>query len=144
MHVFKCIAKSCKGKGRNGRLVNRYLDTGDRKSTGNLWKHAKLCFGEDTLRDADATRDVTKTREILAKNPDNLRDGSLSAVFATHAKGKKVTYSHRQHTKTEIKSVLTSYALINILISLKEQRSCAGFQRVCGPLTSSLIVDSTR
>lgn len=103
MHTFKCLAKSCKGKGKNGRLVNRYLDTSDKKSTGNLRKHAKLCFGDDVLQDADATRDVSKTREILAKNPENLRDGSLSSMLQSHAKTKKVTYSHRQHTKTETK-----------------------------------------
>lgn len=103
VHVFKCISKSCMGKGRNPRLVNRYLDTGDRKSTGNLRKHAKLCFGDDAIRDADAIKDVQAMRNILAKNPDQLRDGSISAVLERAAKNKKVTYSHRQHTKTEIK-----------------------------------------
>ncbi|KDR81296.1 hypothetical protein GALMADRAFT_241794 [Galerina marginata CBS 339.88] len=34
VHVFECTAKPCKGRG--GRYVRRYLDTGDAKSTGNL------------------------------------------------------------------------------------------------------------
>jgi hypothetical protein len=32
VHVFECSAKHCKGKG-NGRMVRRYLDTSDAKST---------------------------------------------------------------------------------------------------------------
>ena len=33
VHDFTCAAKQCKGKGKNSRLVRRYLDTGDKKST---------------------------------------------------------------------------------------------------------------
>jgi hypothetical protein len=35
-------------KARN-RVVRRYLDTGDRSSTSNMWKHAKGCWGEVTV-----------------------------------------------------------------------------------------------
>jgi hypothetical protein len=52
VHVFECNAKSCKGKG-NGRMVRRYLDTSDAKSTSNLRKHAKICWGEEVVASAD-------------------------------------------------------------------------------------------
>ena len=56
VHVFECYAKHCKGKG-NGRFVRRYLDTTDAKSTSNLRKHAKICFGDEEVASADKTRD---------------------------------------------------------------------------------------
>jgi len=97
LHVFECTATSCKGKG-NGRLVRRYLDTGDAKSTSNLRKHAKLCWGEDTVTAADQTGGVAAARDILLKTKG--RDGSITAAFERVGKG-KVSYSHRQHTRTE-------------------------------------------
>jgi hypothetical protein len=103
VHVFKCLAKSCRGKGRKPRLINRYLDTGDAKSTGNLRKHAKLCFGNDAIQAADATKNIGATRRILMKNLDNLKDGSLTATLERAGKKQKVTYSHTPHTKTETK-----------------------------------------
>lgn len=57
VHVFQCDAKYCKGRG-NGRHVRRYLDTGDAKSTSNLRKHAKICWGEEAVAAADSTRDI--------------------------------------------------------------------------------------
>jgi hypothetical protein len=47
---------------------------------------------------ADNTRSIDAAREVLAKS--KLRDGSITAEFERIGKG-KVTYSHRQHTKTE-------------------------------------------
>jgi hypothetical protein len=102
IHVFECIAKHCKGKGKSGRCVNRYLDTGDRKSTGNLQKHAKLCFGEEAVAQADRAKDVHAIRGVLAADPNLLRSGLLTTSFERKGKG-KVTYSHQQHTKTEAK-----------------------------------------
>jgi hypothetical protein len=95
-HVFECAAGRCKGK--NGKDVRRFLDKGDRKSTSNLRKHAKICWGADTVKMADETRDVDAAREVLSKT--NLRDGSITAEFARIGKG-KVTFSTRQHTKAE-------------------------------------------
>jgi hypothetical protein len=95
VHVFECNAKHCKGKG-NGRFVCRYLDTTDAKSTSNLRKHAKICFGDEEVASADKTRDVHAAREALK----NRKDGSITEAFERVAKS-KVTYSHRQHTTTE-------------------------------------------
>ena len=57
VHVFECAAIHCKGK-INSHMVCRYLDTGDAKSTSNLHKHAKICWGEEVVAAADDTRDV--------------------------------------------------------------------------------------
>ena len=101
VHVFECIAKCCKGKGRDKRCVNRFLDKKDAKSTSNLRKHAKLCWGVETVEAADKTKDMDLAKKILARH-GGLRDGSLTAVFERNEKG-KVSYSHRQHTKAETK-----------------------------------------
>jgi hypothetical protein len=94
--VFECAATNCKG--RTGRDVRRFLDTSDAKSTGNMRKHAKICWGAETVAAADATKSLVGAREVLAKA--KLKDGSITAEFVRIGKG-KVTYSHRQHTKTE-------------------------------------------
>ena len=57
VHVFKCAAVNCLGKG-NGQFVHRYLDTGNAKSTRNLHKHAKICWGEQVVAAAVETRNV--------------------------------------------------------------------------------------
>lgn len=95
-HIFECAAGRCKA--RNGRDVRRFLDTGDAKSTSNLGKHAKHCWGDDAVAAADSTKDLEGARKILKKHP--LKDGSITTQFKRIGKG-KVTYSHRQHTKTE-------------------------------------------
>jgi hypothetical protein len=97
VHVFECAAARCMGK-INGRMVRRYLDTGDAKSTSNLRKHAKICWGEEAVAAADNTKDVRAAREALKKLKSV--DSSITEAFVRIAKG-KVTYSHRQHTTTE-------------------------------------------
>jgi hypothetical protein len=77
-------------------MVRRYLDKTDAKSTGNLRKHAKVCWGEETIAAADQTRDMNAAREALTK----IKDGSITEAFERVAKT-KVTYSHRQRTTTE-------------------------------------------
>ena len=77
-------------------MVRRYLDMGDAKSTGNLRKHAKVCWGEETVAAADQTRHVEAAHEALKKR----KDGSITEAFEQVARG-KVSYSHRQHTMTE-------------------------------------------
>jgi hypothetical protein len=95
VHVFECTAVHCKGKA-NGRKVRRYLDTTDAKSTGNLRKHAKVCWGDEAVAAADATKNVGVARETLSK----MKDSSIAAAFQRVSKD-KMTYSHRQHTIAE-------------------------------------------
>jgi hypothetical protein len=63
-----------------------------------MWKHAKICWGDETLAAADETKDLRAARAILTNS--KLKDGSITVEFAWIGKG-KVTYSHRQHTTAE-------------------------------------------
>src|SRR5271168_2198453 len=102
-HVFECIAGRCLGK--NGRDVRRYLDKGDGNSTGNLRKHAKICWGKEVVEKADGTRDLSAAREALVKvGLAGLRDGSITTEFERIGKG-KISYSHREHTRTEARYI---------------------------------------
>ena len=102
VHIFECGAKPCKRKGRNGQYVRRYLNTGDATSTSNLRRHAKICWGDDAIEAACRTKDACAARDVLAKT--RVKDGSITAAFERVGK-ESVTYSHRQHTKTEIRFV---------------------------------------
>jgi hypothetical protein len=99
IHVFECNAKGCKGKGLNRRHVRRYLDTADGKSTSNLRRHAKVCWGEEAVAGADAAKLHGAAREIVEKSL-RMQNGSITAMFERVKGDGKVTYSHKQHTKT--------------------------------------------
>ena len=119
-HIFECACGRCKA--RHGRDVRRYLDKGDRNSTSNLRKHAKVCWGDETVAAADATRDIDAAREILIKS--NIRDGTITTEFQRIGKG-KVSFSTRQHTKVETRYVLLS--LFNPFLTFNsntQRRNC--------------------
>lgn len=98
IHIFKCGALHCKGRGKYGQHVRRYLDTGDAKSTSNLRRHAKMCWGLEAVDAASKTKDVYAARDAMAKSKP--RDGSITAAFERISE-EHVTYSHRQLTKAE-------------------------------------------
>lgn len=89
-HEFKCFASQCT-KG-----VHRYLDKQDVKLTSNLHKHARLCWGANTVKLATEAGIVESACQTLSKS----KDGSIAAAFEIKGKG-KVKYSHRQHTKAQ-------------------------------------------
>ncbi|KAG2028835.1 hypothetical protein BDR03DRAFT_882586 [Suillus americanus] len=89
-HDFKCQAKRCKTK------VRRYLDKGDARSTGNMRKHVRSCWGDEVLKAADQAKNANEVRQKIIGS--FLRNGSITASFERNGKG-KVTYSHRQHTR---------------------------------------------
>jgi hypothetical protein len=95
-HDFACAAKGCQ------KRIHRYLDKADAKSTSNLRKHAKQCWGAETVEAADRMKDASEARRsgIASGHPN----GSITALFERAGKG-KVTFSHRQHTKMETKFV---------------------------------------
>ena len=93
-HSFKCTARGCKQR------ICQYLDKNDAKSTGNLRKHAKSCWGTKVVEAAGTVKTAAEARENVVK-PLQI-NGSITAVFERTGKG-KVTYSHTQHTKTETK-----------------------------------------
>jgi len=86
LHVFECLAENCKAKGKNPRFVNRYLDKADARSTSNLRKHVKICWGTDILAAADKIKDLDAIRALVAKT--ELKDGLLAAAFEGMSKGK--------------------------------------------------------
>ena len=107
VHVFECTAKHCKGKG-NGRMVRRYLDTTDAKSTSNLRKHAKFCWGDEAVAVADQMWDVLAAWKALKKMVK--KDGSILEAFEWVAKS-KVTNSHCQHTTMETQCIFIPQVL---------------------------------
>jgi hypothetical protein len=89
---------NCKGKGKNPRVVRRFLDTKDKASTKALRGHAINCWGRDIVDQSDDANTIESAREAL--KGAELPDGSITAVFERSGKG-KVTYSHRAHTEAE-------------------------------------------
>jgi len=65
---------------------------------GNLRKHAKICFGEETVEAADTCKNLAVAREVL--NTPGLKNQSITAMFEQIGKG-KVTYLHVQHMNAE-------------------------------------------
>jgi hypothetical protein len=104
-HIFSCAERSCKFHCR------RFLDKGDANSTGNLRKHVKTCWGEEALKAAEEAKTVDIARENVV-NALN-QSGSISAAFERKGKG-KVTYSNRQHTKTETRTELVRWVSENL------------------------------
>lgn len=99
MHIFTCAARYCKGRGFAPREVNWWLDTKDKSSTGSLRDHAKVCWGEDLVREAvEAGTSISDMQTALGNA--KLEQGRLTAVFERTGKG-KVTYSHIPHTREE-------------------------------------------
>ena len=67
------------------------MDKKDARSTSNLYKHTKSCWGIDAIQAADKTQDANEARDCVTKAL--LKDGSITTVFKRVGKG-KVIYSH--------------------------------------------------
>ena len=118
-HVFTCTEKSCKFRCR------RYLDKGDSNSTGNLRIHVKTCWGEEALKAAESVGSVAGARENVVQSLN--QSGSISVCFERQGKG-QVTYSNRQHTRTETRTELVRWVSENMRpFSIVRD---AGFQRL--------------
>jgi len=96
-HPFKCAGRGCK------KMICCYLDKKVAKSTSNLHKHAKSCWGEPAMWAVDQAKSATEAHEKIVAGI--LWDGSITTAFEQHGKG-KVTFSHCQHTKTEARYVM--------------------------------------
>ncbi|KIK11654.1 hypothetical protein PISMIDRAFT_73146, partial [Pisolithus microcarpus 441] len=94
VHEFKCSARGCKVR------ICCYLDTKDAQSTSNMQKHVKSCWGGDMLSAADNAKDVNEVQTKIVGSI--LHNGSITAIFEWKGKG-KVTYSHWQHTQSEMR-----------------------------------------
>ena len=91
-HQFCCRGLRCSVK------IRRFLDTKDSKSTSNLRKHVKSCWGEDVMNTADDAKDVNDVRTKIVNRI--LRNGSIMEAFERKGKGKP-THSTRPHTPAE-------------------------------------------
>ena len=91
VHQFCCCGHHCNVK------IRRFLDTKDSKSTGNLRKHIRSCWGIDVMNTTDDTKD---TNDIQIKIVNGiLRNGSITEAFERKGKGR--TYSNRPHMPAE-------------------------------------------
>ena len=81
--------------------IHCFLDKGDAGSTGNLRKHAVSCWGETAVTAVASLPNIKEARKSVI---DFKNTGSITAAFEKKGRG-KLTYSHRQHTKTETKCV---------------------------------------
>ncbi|TFK79414.1 hypothetical protein K466DRAFT_472998, partial [Polyporus arcularius HHB13444] len=101
--VFRCAAKHCK----IGSPVLRYLDKGDRSSSGNLYKHARSCWGTEAVEQAQELGDATRVRGTLVANI--LQNGTITQYFAP-AKN-SVTYSNRPLSRIQIRYSFRPFAV---------------------------------
>lgn len=127
-HTFKCAARSCKA------TVCCFLDKQDATSTGNMRKHVLKCWGEESYKTVMQANTLKTARATVSELS---RTGSITAAFERKGKG-KVTYSHRQHTKTKTKLVKSIKNMKLVLNNVLEQRSYDGYQRAQGPFPSRL------
>lgn len=74
----------------------------DRSSTGNLRRHARVCWGDETITKADTSKDLKYARKEVEKIRNVARDGSITAAFSKVEGQGRVGYSHRQFTADEI------------------------------------------
>jgi hypothetical protein len=94
-HVFSCSKAACR------ITVVHWLDKGDSRSTSNLRKHVRKCWGPEVLAAAEGMRE-TETRTALAAF---VRSGSIQAAFASQTVTGIQSYLVRQHTRAELRYV---------------------------------------
>jgi hypothetical protein len=63
----------------------------DAKSMSNLRKHAKSCWGAETVEAADQTKDVTEAQDSVVKPLG--KDGSITAIFERVGKERLLTHT---------------------------------------------------
>ncbi len=95
--IFRCAAKHC----RIGAPVRRYLDKGDRSSSGNLLKHARSCWGAEAVEQAKVLGDAARVRTTLVASI--LQNGRITEYFAPAKHS--VTYSNRPLSRAQIRYI---------------------------------------
>jgi hypothetical protein len=91
--VFECAKEGCT------KIINRFDDTGDKRSTGNLGRHASDCWGHLAVERAKQLGKADDARELVVK--PLIKYGTLTAAF--EAQGDKQRYSALPHTHAEIR-----------------------------------------
>ena len=92
--IFRCAVKKC----RLGKPVRRFLDTLDARSSGNLFKHARSCWGEEVIAQAKELGDATQVRKTLVANI--LQTGAITKYFQPVKRGAP-TYSNKPYRPIE-------------------------------------------
>lgn len=106
-HVFTCAARGC------GHRVTRNQTTMDRNSTKNLKKHAKKCWGADTVNAASALGSLDKARELLSTNK-GAKSQRLTDIFRRNTPGGNLDYvSQVPLSKSETRYALSSFSIIS-------------------------------
>ena len=82
------------------------MDKGDAKSTNNMRKHAKKCWGDEVVASVDKAKNAHEVHVTTVKGA--LDPQSITAAFERKGKG-KVKYSHWQHTKTEARAEIIQW-----------------------------------
>ena len=100
-HIFQCAASKCKHKSRG---VRQFLDKEDAKSTSNMRKHAKKCWGDEVVALVDKAKNA---HEVCVTTVKGALDPQLITT-AFERKG-KMKYSHQQHTKTEARAEIVRW-----------------------------------
>jgi hypothetical protein len=103
-HVFKCLARGCPHK------IHRFLDKGDKTSTGNMSKHVQSCWGENVMKTICSAKNLAVACNEITEYTDK---GSITASFEQKGKG-KVTYRHRQHTCAETRAEIVCWVAENL------------------------------
>lgn len=95
VHTFKCTLATCKRP-----FVWWYLDTTDRRLTVNMRNHAWACWGKETVTGADNLGDVDAARKLMKGDSQSSITDAFKRIPLS-----KISYSQRQHTNTQIRSV---------------------------------------
>ncbi|KAG2148428.1 hypothetical protein BD769DRAFT_1624824 [Suillus cothurnatus] len=81
-HAFSCCAKGC------NQLICCFLNKADVKSTSNMWKHAKKCWGTEMVEIIDRVKNATVAQELIIE--PLCTTGSIMAAFERKGKEKSV------------------------------------------------------
>ncbi|KAJ7849524.1 hypothetical protein B0H14DRAFT_2229874, partial [Mycena olivaceomarginata] len=100
----------------------------DAGSTGNLKKHALLCFGENVVEAAIKGEGV--------KNPD----GSIFAAFA-RAGQRPVNVSHRAHTNPDARLIMAGRPNLDLPNGRRVSRDIQASFNKCKETTDKLLQD---
>ena len=67
----------------------------------NLWCHAKICWGQESVDTASETKDIQIAQDAMAL----FKEGPITDVFEWSGTKKCGMYSHHQHTKAQSQQV---------------------------------------
>ncbi|TFY55495.1 hypothetical protein EVJ58_g8214 [Rhodofomes roseus] len=99
LHAFRCANTGCKHD------VRRYLASKDARSTSNLRKHVRKCWGIEALEAADRMSTSSKAKDSIEKYR---RTQNLKVAFGAASK-KSFRYSTIQHTPTETRAEIVRW-----------------------------------